>query len=133
MSGSAVLLTFLYFIASIVIVFIGVLLFELVTTKYKDWEEIADGNIAVAFSVGGKIIGLSIILLFSIIENDSIWATLLWGAYGIVLQLIVYYLFEFLTMKFSVQDKLKERNTAVGVISFCASVGVALVIGASIT
>lgn len=126
------LLTFLYFVASIVIVFIGVLIFELVTTKYKDWDEISDGNIAVALSVGGKIIGLSIILLFSILENDSIPRTVLWGAYGIVLQIIVYYLFEFLT-RFSIQEKLKSRNIAVGIMSFCVSVGIAFVIGASVS
>jgi putative membrane protein len=127
------LLTFLYFVVSIVVVLVGIWIFELITTKYKDWDEIAKGNNAVALSVGGKIVGLCVILLFSILENDQLWHVVIWGVYGIVLQMIVYYLFELLTVKFSVQEKIKEGNTAVGIISFCVSVGLAFVIGASIT
>ncbi len=127
------LLTFLYFIVAIAIVFIGLWIFELITTKYKDWDEIANGNNAVALSVGGKIVGLCIILLFAILENDQIWHVVIWGGFGILLQMIVYYLFDLLTVKFSVQEKLKEGNTAVGIISFCVSAGLAFVIGASIT
>lgn len=128
----AVLLTIYYFVASVIVIVIGIYLFEIVTTKYKDWEEIAAGNYAVALSVGGKIVGISVVLLFSILENDTITQTVLWGLFGIVLQLIVYYIFETLT-KFSVQDKLKENNLAVGIISFSVSAGLAFVIGASIT
>lgn len=124
--------TLVFFVVACVIVLIGVWLFELVTTKYKDWDEIADGNYAVALSVGGKIVGLCVILLFAIIENSLIINVIIWGIIGIILQLIVYYLFEWIT-KFSVQEKLKERNLAVGLISFCVSVGLALVIGASLT
>ncbi|WP_085523105.1 DUF350 domain-containing protein [Tuberibacillus sp. Marseille-P3662] len=128
----AVLLTIYYFVVSVILIIIGLYLFELVTTKYKDWEEIAAGNYAVALSIGGKIVGISIVLLFSILENDTITQTVLWGILGIVLQLVVYYIFETLT-KFSVQDKLKENNLAVGIISFSVSAGLAFVIGASIT
>jgi putative membrane protein len=128
----AFVLTFLYFVAAVAVVVIGVFIFELITTKYKDWQEIADGNHAVALSVGGKIIGICIVLAFSIFENAQIWSTVLWGGYGVILQMIAYYLFETFT-KFSVETKLKERNTAVGIVSCCISVGLGLVIGASIT
>ena len=130
---NALLLTLLYFVVSIVIVLIGVGLFGLVTTKYKDWDEIAEGNSAVALSVGGKIIGLSIILMFAILQGDTVSVTLLWGAIGVVLQIVVYLLFDLLTPKFSVQGKLKEGNMAVGIISCCVSIGLGFVIGASIT
>lgn len=126
-------LTFLYFIAAVAVIFIGVFVFELITTKYKDWDEIANGNKAVALSVGGKIVGISIILTFSIFENDTVWNTILWGGYGIIFQIVAYYLFEAFTRNFSVESKLKEGNTAVGLISLCISVGLGFVIGASIT
>ena len=127
------LLTFSYFLASVAIVFIGLVLFELVTTKYRDWEEIDRGNSAVALSIGGKIIGVSIVIAFSIYHNDTLPQTLIWGAYGIVLQLVGYYVFDFLTRRFSVEQRLKENNLAVGIVSFCVSVGLGLVIGSSIT
>jgi putative membrane protein len=125
--------TLLYFIATVPVVLVGVILFELITTKYKDWQEIENGNYAVALSVGGKIVGICIILTFSIFHNDTVLVTMIWGGYGILLQLAAYYLFEFFTRQFSVETQLKERNLAVGIISFCVSVGLAFVIGASIT
>lgn len=130
---SPIISTLLYFVIAGIILLVGVFIFEIVTTKYKDWKEIEEGNYAVALSVGGKIVGISEILMFAIYENSSIWPMVKWGAIGVVLQIVVYYLFELLTVKFSVQEKLKERNIAVGIISFSISAGLGLVIGASIT
>lgn len=126
-------LTFYYFAIAIIIIVIGLVIFEFITKKYKDWEEVESGNHAVALSIGGKIIGISIILTFSIYHADSIVETIIWGVYGIVLQIIAYLFLEFLTRRFSVEEQLHKRNMAVGIISFCVSVGLAFVIGASIT
>lgn len=130
---SAILATLVYAVVSVVIILIGLVLFGWVTTKYKDWEEIENGNVAVALSVGGKIAGLAIILMFAILESNHVTVVMLWGGLGVILQLIIYFLFDFLTPKFSVQGKLKEGNVAVGVISLCVSIGIGFVIGASIT
>jgi putative membrane protein len=127
------LLTFLYFIVATAVVVIGLIIFELFTTKYKDWEEVEKGNNAVALSIGGKIVGICIILAFSIYHSDNLITTAIWGGYGVLLQLVAYYIFDFLTRKFSVESKLKEGNTSVGIISMCVSIGLAFVVGASIT
>ncbi|WP_066194927.1 MULTISPECIES: DUF350 domain-containing protein [Gracilibacillus] len=126
-------LTFFYFIAAIIIVIIGLVLFEWLTTKYKDWEQIKQGNQAIALSVAGKIVGICIVLAFAIYHSITITETLIWGAYGMVLQLVAYFIFEALTRSFSVEEQLKENNLAVGIISFGVSLGLAFVIGASIT
>lgn len=125
--------TFLYFIIAVVIVIIGLIIFELITHKYRDWEEIEKGNTAVALSIGGKIIGICLVLSFSIYHSSELWETLIWGAYGVILQMIAYFVFEGVTRRFSVQSKLKENNVAVGIISLAVSVGLGFVIGASIT
>lgn len=127
------LLTFYYFLAAIVVVLIGLVFFEFVTKRYKDWDEIMNGNRAVALSIAGKIIGITVILAFSIYHNDSILETVVWGVYGIVLQIAAYLLFEIFTRKFSVEEQLHKGNLAVGIVSFAVSVGLAFVIGASIT
>lgn len=127
------LLTFLYYVAAIVVVVAGLLVFELMTRKYKDWDEIKNKNTAVALSIAGKIIGICIILAFSIFHNDTILETVVWGFFGLALQLLAYLLFEVLTPRFSVEAELKNNNTAVGIISFAVSIGLAFVIGASIT
>lgn len=125
--------TFLYFIIAVVIVIIGLIIFEMITHKYRDWEEIEKGNTAVALSIGGKIIGICLVLSFSIYHSSELWETLIWGAYGVLLQMVAYFVFEGVTRRFSVQSKLKENNVAVGIISLAVSVGLGFVIGASIT
>ncbi len=125
--------TFIYFVAAIIIVIIGLTIFEWLTTKYKDWDQVRDGNHAIALSIAGKVIGICIILAFAIYHSIDVVETLIWGAYGVVLQLIAYLIFEGITRKFSVEEQLKANNIAVGIISFAVSVGLAFVIGASIT
>lgn len=127
------ILTLLYFAVAIVTVIIGLVVFEWLTRQYKDWEEIKAGNQAVALSITGKIIGICIILAFAIYHSIEIVETLIWGAFGVLLQLIAYLLFELFTRKFSVEEQLKNNNIAVGIISMGVSIGLAFVIGASIT
>ena len=127
------ILTAVYFIIAIAIVLIGLILFEFMTRKYKDWDEILKGNHAVSLSIGGKIVGICIVLAFSIYHSTSVVDTLIWGAYGVLLQLIAYVLFELFTRNFSVEEQLQKGNISVGIISMCVSIGLAFVIGASIT
>ncbi|GGC93737.1 hypothetical protein GCM10007216_25590 [Thalassobacillus devorans] len=125
--------TFAYFVIAIIVVLVGLAIFEVITSKYKDWDEVKQGNTAVALSIAGKIVGICIILSFAIYHSLTLWDTLIWGAYGVALQMLAYYLFEFFTRKFSVETMLKENNIAVGIISVGVSIGLAFVIGASIT
>ncbi|WP_102348106.1 DUF350 domain-containing protein [Bacillus sp. Marseille-P3661] len=129
----AILLTVMYFVLAIIIVIIGLTIFEVLTRQYKDWDEIRNGNKAVALSITGKIIGICIVLAFSIYHSSQLTDTLIWGAIGVVLQLAAYLLFELFTRKFSVEEELKKENVSVGIISLGVSIGLALVIGASIT
>lgn len=127
------ILTVLYFAVAIIIVLFGLYIFELLTRKYKDWDEVLKGNNAVALSISGKIIGICIILAFSIYHSSAVTDTLIWGVFGVILQMAAYLLFELLTRKFSVEEQLQKGNIAVGIITFAVSVGLAFVIGASIT
>jgi len=122
-----------YFVIGVIVVVIGLLVFEWLTRQYKDWDEVKKGNQAIAMSISGKIIGICIVLSFAIYHSFTVWDTLIWGAYGVILQMIAYLLFEMLTRKFSVETQLKANNTAVGIISMGVSIGLAFVIGASIT
>ncbi|MDQ0231389.1 DUF350 domain-containing protein [Metabacillus malikii] len=126
-------LTALYFVIAIAIVLVGLIIFEFMTRKYKDWDEVLNGNHAVSLSIGGKIVAICIILAFSIYHSASVLDTLIWGLFGIFLQMIAYLLFELFTRKFSVEEQLKKGNISVGIISMCVSIGLAFVIGASIT
>jgi putative membrane protein len=125
--------TFIYFVISVVIVLAGLFVFENLTRKYKDLEEVKNGNVAVSLSIIGKIIGICIILAFAIYHSNVIWETIIWGVFGVVLQMIAYFLFDLFTRNFSVEEQLSKNNIAVGLMSMGVSIGLALVIGASIT
>lgn len=111
------------------VVFLAV--FELVTT-YKNWQEIKRGNVAVAMATGGKIFGIATIFRYSIEHHDSLLQSVGWGAFGFVLLLAGYFLFEFLTPSFKIDDEIGNGNQAVGLISLMISIGLSYVIGASI-
>lgn len=118
---------------SVVVLFLVVFLaiFELVT-KYDNWQEIKKGNVAVAMATGGKIFGIANIFRHSIMHHDTVLTMIVWGVYGFVLLLLGYYIFEFLTPTFNVDEEIKNGNLAVGFISLVISVGLSYVIGANI-
>lgn len=111
------------------IVFLWV--FELVA-KYKCWREIKRGNMAVAMATGGKIFGICNIFRFSIEANDSIYQSLIWGAFGFVILLLAYFLFEFMTPVFRIDEEIAGDNRAVGLIAMIISVSLSYVIGATV-
>ncbi len=106
-------------------------IFELVT-KYKNMEEIKKGNLAVAMATGGKILGIANIFRYSISDHDTFLTMIGWGAAGFVLLLFAYFIFEFLTPSFNIDEEIRNDNRAVGFISFVISVGLSFIIGASI-
>lgn len=105
--------------------------FELVT-KYRNMEELKKGNLAVAMATGGKILGIANIFRYSISDHASFLTMIGWGALGFVFLLLGYFIFEFLTPSFNIDDEIRNDNRAVGLISFVISVGLSFIIGASI-
>ncbi|MEW9670768.1 DUF350 domain-containing protein [Ammoniphilus sp. 3BR4] len=125
------ILTTAFFAVAILALILFLTIFELVT-RYDDWEEIKKGNVSVAMAVGGKILGITNIFRFSIESNDTIGQALIWGAFGFILLLIAYFIFEFMTPKFKIDDEIAKDNRAVGLLSMVISIGLSYVIGASI-
>ncbi len=120
-----------YFSVVVLCLVVSMLMFEVVT-KYNNWEEIKKGNIAVALATGGKIVGICNIFRYSIERHSTFVEMLAWGFFGFILLIFAYFLFEFLTPKFNVDEEIKNDNRSVGLISFTISVGLSFVIGASI-
>jgi putative membrane protein len=121
-----------YFSVVILCIVLFMAVFELVT-KYKNWDEIRKGNLSVAMATGGKIFGISNIFRCSIVQNDSLLTMISWGVFGFVLLLIGYFLFEFLTPGFKIDEEIENDNRAVGFISMVISIGLSYVIGAGIS
>lgn len=106
-------------------------LFEFVT-QYKCWDEIKNGNLAVAMATGGKIFGICNIFRFCQQSNDTIYEALLWASFGFVLLLAAYFMFEFLTPVFKIDEEIRKDNRAVGFIAMVISVSLSYVIGSGI-
>lgn len=121
-----------YFSVVVLCLVVSMVLFEVVT-KYKNWQEIKNGNIAVALATGGKIFGVCNIFRFSIEQHSTFGEMMAWGGFGFLLLIFAYFLFEFLTPYFNVDEELSRDNRSVGLISCIISVGLSFVIGASIT
>lgn len=102
-------------------------------TKYNVWEEVKKGNLAVALATGGKIFGICNIFRFSMLNNDTLFETIIWSCYGFVLLLAAYFIFELLTPRFKIDEQVKQDNRAIGFISFVISVSISYVVGASVT
>lgn len=113
-------------------IFVFLAVFELVT-KYNNWEEIKKGNVAVALATGGKIFGIANIFRFSILHSDSIFHMIVWGIIGFALLLLAYFIFEFMTQRFKVDEEIAKGNLAVGLLAAFISIGLSFVIGASIS
>jgi putative membrane protein len=121
-----------YYSVVILCMIVFLAIFEAVT-KYKNWEEIKKGNLAVAMATGGKIFGVANIFRHSIALHDSLLTMVGWGIYGFILLLTGYFIFEFLTPKFKIDDEIQNDNRAVGLISMVISIGLSYVIGAGIS
>lgn len=120
-----------YFSVVALCLVLSMALFEVVT-KYKNWEEIKNGNVAVALATGGKILGICNIFRYSISEHSTLLEMLGWGLFGFVLLIFAYLLFEFFTPRFNVDEEIANDNRSVGFISFTISLGLSFVIGVSI-
>lgn len=120
-----------YYTVVLLCLLIAMAMFEVVT-KYKNWEEIQNGNVAVALATGGKIVGICNVFRYSIEHHSSLLETIGWGMFGFVLLIIAYLLFEFVTPKLNVDEEIANDNRAVGLISCTISVGLSFVIGSTI-
>ena len=120
-----------YFSVVVLCLVVAMVVFEVVT-KYKNWEEVKKGNVAVALATGGKILGVCNVFRYSIERHSTLGEMIGWGLYGFVLLIFAYILFEFLTPRFKVDEEIENDNRSVGFISFTISVGLSFIIGASI-
>jgi putative membrane protein len=116
------------------LIIIGIVAFAF-TTKFSEWELIKAGNIAVALKLWGKVIGLGITLYTVWGGSVSLLDAFIWGLIGIVTQVIVYFIIEFILTPRSTNlaKKVEEGNIAVGFSLFAAGITVGLVVAGSLT
>ncbi len=138
------ILNFLAYLGvSLPLMFLGVLLFVL-TTPYHEFRIMTEGAQladqqkvaaakAVAFDLGGKVVGQALVLASAVYHSVSLWDLVIWGVIGAVALVVVYYVFELLTPFLKVRQEIPKGNTAVGIFSFCLSMATGLLMAALIS
>jgi putative membrane protein len=106
----------------------GIALFIITTPKLREFKLIAEKNSTAAMSLGGKIVGLAIVLGSAVEYSVSLVDMLIWGVIGIVSQIVVFLLAEVLTIRFSIHQAIEEDNQAVGIMLISLSLAVGLIL-----
>jgi putative membrane protein len=121
---------------------VGIFLF-LRTTPYNEFQIISGGADisdqhkvlaaqATAYDIGGKILGLAVVLASAIFHALNPLDLVIWGLIGAVFQVVVFYIFEFIT-PFKVIEEIPKGNVSVGIFSACMSVAAGLLLAALIS
>ncbi|WP_243521404.1 DUF350 domain-containing protein [Bacillus pseudomycoides] len=122
----------LYLAVSIGLLCIGLFLME-VTTKVKEFSLMAKGNKAASYALGGRLLGLAIVLYSTAAHSVSLMDMALWGAIGILAQIIVFYLAEWLTPRFNINQSIEDDNQGVGLFLMFLSISIGIVIAGCLT
>lgn len=130
-----------YLAISLPLLGMGICLFTL-TTPYKEHKLIADGHEtdcakacaaqAAAYDLGGKILGLAIVLASAVFHAVNYVDLVIWGLIGAIFQVVIFYIYELVT-PFSVVKEIPRGNVAVGVFSAFLSVATGLLLAALIS
>jgi putative membrane protein len=115
----------------------------MITTPYNEFALIREGANtddprkhnaakAAAYDLGGKIIGLSVVLASAIYHSISLWDLALWGIVGTLFQVLVFYTFEWIT-PFRVVREIPNGNVSVGIFAAILSVATGLLMAALIS
>lgn len=121
---NAILAVLLWFAVSLPNLMVQLALTFKLTTHVDEMTEIFErDNVAVALVVGGQLLGLVIIIVFGILQNDTIPHMLVSSWLGWLLQMAAYWLLNRLTPQWNISAKLKEGRIAAGLfvgLSFLA-------------
>ncbi len=138
------IVNFLIYIAiTLPLMLLGIFLFTK-TTPYDEFRILFNGDevndqvktaasTAVAFDLGGKVIGLALVMGSAIVHAVSLWDLVAWSLIAIVFFILIYWLFELLTPKVSVRKEIPMGNIGVGIFSFCLSIASGLLMAALIS
>lgn len=122
---------------------IGTVIFTL-TTSHHEFDILFEGDElddpkkvaaakAVAMDLGGKVIGLALLLSSAVYHSANILDLTVWAIVGMVLLILVYFLFEVLTPKINIRREISKGNVGVGMFSFCLSLATGLLMAALIS
>ena len=117
-----------YLGVSMLLLIVGMVLFTISTPKINEFKLIAEKNVSAALLLGGKVVGLALVLGAAAEYSISLMDMAIWGAIGIVAQIVVFTIAELITVRFSIQKAIEQDNRAVGMMLLSLSIAVGWVV-----
>jgi len=117
-----------YLGVALLLILVGTVLFIVSTPKLKEFSLIAEKNVTAALSLGGKMVGLAIVLGAAAEYSVSLLDMAIWGGIGILSQIIVFFLAEILTIRYSIHKAIEDDNRAVGIMLFSLSLSIGWIV-----
>lgn len=117
-----------YLGVAMLLLIVGMVLFTISTPKIKEFKLIAEKNVSAAMLLGGKVVGLALVLGAATEYSISLMDMAIWGAIGIVAQIVVFIIAELITVRFSIQKAIEQDNRAVGTMLLSLSIAVGWVV-----
>ncbi|MBS2970781.1 DUF350 domain-containing protein [Metabacillus sp. KIGAM252] len=126
--------TLTYLVIGLATLLIGAVLFS-ITTKMSERKQILEeANTAAAIKLGGKMLGLAIVIWAAAQYSLNVVDYSLWSVFGLAAQILSYWIVEHLLFpKISLAKKVEEGNKAVAILLFMISVSVGLIIAGSLS
>jgi putative membrane protein len=132
----------LYLIVAIPLLGLGMYLFTRIT-PYPEAQLLKEGaagnspeeiaaSKAAAFDLGGKVLGMSVVLASAIYHSLGLLDLVIWGLVAIIFQIIVFYLFELFT-PFKVLKEIPAGNVAIGIFSSFLSFSTGIIVASLIS
>jgi putative membrane protein len=122
----------IYALVAIAMSIAAFFIFELVH-RPSLFKLVTQNNTSAAIVLGGRVIGLGIILAFAITNSVGILDLLIWSGVGVLAQIISFYLFEWLTPNFNVKEAIIENKVATATLTASFSITIGLIVGACLT
>ena len=101
----------MYNAVGVPVLVLALFLFSL-TTKVKEFTEIANGNEAAGILMSSKAIGIGIVFYSAVSQSVSLLDFAIWAGIAAVTQIAVFHLVEFFTPKFNIQKAIQEGNSS---------------------
>lgn len=120
--------TVLFAMTGLVLMFLGVLIFDWIT-PFRLFEEISKGNLAVAWLTAGFLVSTGIIMRAALAHNEGLLQAGTYAVLGMLLNYAGYYVWEWATPKWSLNDAVRQGSVAAGVVLF----GIFVAIGAVVS
>lgn len=119
--------TLIFAVTGLALMFIGLLIFDLLV-PFRLFAEAEGGNEAVGWVVAGFLISTGIVLGDAFRHNVGLIQGVAYATLGILLNFLGYFLWEWLTPRWSLSDAIQKGSTAAGKIVFGIFVAIGLVV-----